>query len=52
MTTTDVRDRLASLNDPTMPNHLAAKVTDAIAAESARRGFDTKSTRGRLVTSR
>jgi hypothetical protein len=52
MTTTDVRDRLARLDEPDMPQHLAAKVTDAIAAESARRGFDTESTRRRLVSAR
>jgi hypothetical protein len=52
MNTTDVRDRLATLDEPNMPQHLASKVTDAIAAESARRGFDTKSTRRRLVSAR
>jgi hypothetical protein len=51
-TTTEVRDRLARLDEPDMPQHLAAKVTDAIAAESARRGFDTESTRRRLVSAR
>lgn len=50
--TTDVRNRLASVDAPAMPDYLAAKVTDAIATESARRGFDTESTRRRLVTSR
>jgi hypothetical protein len=40
-TTADVRDRLARLGAPQMPDHLAAKVADAIAAESARRGFVT-----------
>lgn len=47
----EVRDRLAGLDSPQMPTRLAAKITDAIAAESARRGFDTKSSR-RLVTTR
>jgi hypothetical protein len=51
-TTNDVKDRLASLGAPDMPQYLAAKVTDAIAAESARRGFSTQSIRRRLVTSR
>jgi hypothetical protein len=50
-TTTDVKDRLASLGAPDMPEYLAAKVTDAIAAESARRGFDTKASRRRRLVS-
>jgi hypothetical protein len=41
VTTTDVRNRLASLGAPTMPARLAAKVADAIAAESASRGLVT-----------
>jgi hypothetical protein len=52
MTAADVRDRLATLGSPRMPDHLAAKVTDAIAAESARRGFGTESARRELVTTR
>ncbi|HSR86927.1 MAG TPA: hypothetical protein VLM11_22330 [Streptosporangiaceae bacterium] len=39
LTTADVRDRLASLGAPAMPEHLAGKVADAISAESARRGL-------------
>jgi hypothetical protein len=52
MTTADVRDRLASLGSPQMPGQLAAKVADAIATESARRGFVTEPGRRKLVTSR
>jgi len=37
MKSADVNDRVASLDGPEMPAHLAAKVADAIAAESARR---------------
>jgi hypothetical protein len=41
-TTPDVvAELLASLEAPTMPTHLAAKVADAIAAESARRSLVT-----------
>lgn len=37
MTATAAPDRLASPEGPQMPAHLAAKVTNAIKAESARR---------------
>jgi hypothetical protein len=41
MTSADVTQQLASLAAPTMPAQLAAKVADAIAAESARRQLVT-----------
>ena len=52
MTTSDVRDRLAAVGSPRMPDYLAAKVSDAIAAESARRGFGAESARQELLTAR
>jgi hypothetical protein len=36
-----VTKHLASLDTPSMPTHLAAKVADAIAAESAQRSLVT-----------
>lgn len=52
MTTADVRDRLARLGEPQMPERLATRVADAIAAESARRGFDRERPRRELVATR
>ena len=52
MTTADVRDRLARLGAPQMPERLARQVADAIAAESARRWFDRERGRRELVTTR
>lgn len=52
MTTADVRDRLARLGAPQMPERLARQVADAIAAESARRWFDRERARRELVTTR
>jgi hypothetical protein len=41
VTLADVTSELGSVDAPEMPAHLAAKVTAAIAAESARRQFTT-----------
>jgi hypothetical protein len=41
VTSTDAISELGSIDAPEMPAHLAAKVTAAIAAESARRQFTT-----------